>query len=182
MNRYLDFEKDIENIEKLITELDINKNSFKSENAKLLDKKNNLFQKIYSNLSAWDKVQVARHPNRPHTKDYINLIFKNVIYLHGDKKYADDSAILGGIYRDCSDSKHPEHDTSGQETNCPTQRPGAVFPQGGTGSGANHGVQAVRASDQPEEDAQVAQRAIHHFKDLRCVRRFELVWVEPNEQ
>ena len=95
MNRYLDFEKDIENIEKLITELDINKNNFKSENAKLLDKKNNLFQKIYSNLSAWDKVQVARHPNRPHAKDYINLIFSNVIYLHGDKKFADDSAVLG---------------------------------------------------------------------------------------
>ena len=74
MNRYLDFENDIENIEKLITELDKNKNNFKSENAKLLDKKNNLFQKIYSNLSAWDKVQVARHPNRPHAKDYINLI------------------------------------------------------------------------------------------------------------
>ena len=95
MNRYLDFEKDIENIEKLITELDINKNNFKSENAKLLDKKNNLFQKIYSNLSAWDKVQVARHPNRPHAKDYINLIFSNIIYLHGDKKFADDSAVLG---------------------------------------------------------------------------------------
>ena len=95
MNRYLDFEKDIENIENLITELDINKNNFKSENAKLLDKKNNLFQKIYSNLSAWDKVQVARHPNRPHAKDYINLIFSNIIYLHGDKKFADDSAVLG---------------------------------------------------------------------------------------
>ena len=95
MNRYLDFERDIENIEKLITELDINNNNFKSENAKLLDKKNNLFQKIYSNLSAWDKVQVARHPNRPHAKDYINLIFSNIIYLHGDKKFADDSAVLG---------------------------------------------------------------------------------------
>ena len=51
MNRYLDFENDIENIEKLITELDKNKNNFKSENAKLLDKKNNLFRKIYSNIS-----------------------------------------------------------------------------------------------------------------------------------
>ena len=46
MNRYLDFENDIENIEKLITELDINKNNFKSENAKLLDKKNNLLKKF----------------------------------------------------------------------------------------------------------------------------------------
>ena len=58
------------------TELDKNKNNFKSENAKLLDKKNNLFLKIYSNLSAWDKVQVARHPNScllytsPSPRDY----------------------------------------------------------------------------------------------------------------
>ena len=95
MNKYLDFENDIEKIDKLITELDKNKNNFKSENSKLLDKKNKLFQKIYSNLSAWDKVQVARHPNRPHAKDYINMIFSNIIYLHGDKKFADDSAVLG---------------------------------------------------------------------------------------
>ena len=95
MNKYLDFENDIENIEKLITNLDISKNNFRSEKVKLLDKKNKILDKIYSNLSAWQKVQVARHPNRPHTKDYINLIFENIIYLHGDKKFSDDSAVLG---------------------------------------------------------------------------------------
>ena len=58
-------------------------------------KKNNLLKKKYSNLSPWDKVQVARHPDRPHTVDYINYIFQNIIYLHGDKKFSDDSAILG---------------------------------------------------------------------------------------
>ena len=95
MNKYLDFENDIEQIEKLIANLDISKNNFRSEKAKLLDKKNKTLDKIYSNLSAWQKVQVARHPNRPHTKDYINLIFENIIYLHGDKKFSDDSAVLG---------------------------------------------------------------------------------------
>ncbi len=95
MNKYLDFENDIENIEKLIANLDISKNNFSSEKAKLLDKKNKILSKIYSNLSAWQKVQVARHPNRPHAKDYLNLIFENIIYLHGDKKFSDDSAILG---------------------------------------------------------------------------------------
>ena len=95
MNKYLDFENDIANIEKLIADLDTSKNNFKSEKAKLLDKKKKILQKIYSNLSAWQKVQVARHPNRPHAKDYLDLIFENIIYLHGDKKFSDDSAILG---------------------------------------------------------------------------------------
>ena len=95
MNRYLDFENDIENIENLIAELDISKNNFKSKKTELLDRKKKILQKIYSNLSAWEKVQVARHPNRPHAEDYLNLIFENIIYLHGDKKFSDDSAVLG---------------------------------------------------------------------------------------
>ena len=95
MNRYLDFENDIENIENVINKLDIKKQDYKSEKEKLLDQKKILLKKIYNNLSAWEKVQVARHANRPHAKDYINFIFKNVIYLHGDKKFADDSAVLG---------------------------------------------------------------------------------------
>ncbi len=95
MNRYLDFEVDIEKIEKKINELDITKNNFNNNKDKLEEKKKYLLKKIYSNLSAWNKVQVARHAERPHTIDYINLIFQNVIYLHGDKKFADDSAIIG---------------------------------------------------------------------------------------
>lgn len=97
MNRYLDFENDIENIESLVSKLNESKSDYKFEKNKLLDKKKKLIKKIYSNLSAWEKVQVARHANRPHSKDYINMIFDDVIYLHGDKKYADDAAILGGL-------------------------------------------------------------------------------------
>jgi len=95
MNRYLDFESDIEKIEEQINNLDVNRSSFKNEKVKLEEKKSKLFNKLYSNLSSWEKVQVARHPNRPHSIDYINLIFKNIIFLHGDKKFSDDSAILG---------------------------------------------------------------------------------------
>ncbi len=97
MNRYLDFESDIENIESLLNKLNENKSDNQFEKNKLLDQKKKLLKKIYSNLSAWEKVQVARHANRPHSTDYINLIFDDVIYLHGDKKYADDPAILGGL-------------------------------------------------------------------------------------
>ena len=95
MNSYLDFEDAIKIIDNQIKELDITKNNFKDEKEKLLEKKNKIFKKIYSNLSPWNKVQVARHADRPHAVDYINLIFQNVIYLHGDKKFSDDSAILG---------------------------------------------------------------------------------------
>ena len=56
-----------------------------------------LRKKIFSKLSIWQKVQVARHPNRPHTSDYINSIFTNFIELHGDRQFGDDSSIIGGI-------------------------------------------------------------------------------------
>jgi acetyl-CoA carboxylase carboxyl transferase subunit alpha len=95
MNRYLDFEEGIEKIENQINNLDITKKNFINEKNKLIEKNNTLIKKIYLNLSAWDKVQVARHSNRPHAIDYINSIFQNIVYLHGDKKFSDDSAILG---------------------------------------------------------------------------------------
>ena len=95
MNRFLDFEQELEKIENQINNLDIKKNNYNIEKNKLIEKKNISLKKIYSNLSAWDKVQVARHPNRPHSIDYINSIFTNIVYLHGDKKFSDDNAILG---------------------------------------------------------------------------------------
>jgi len=95
MKRYLDFEESIEVIDNQIKTLDIEDSNFKSKKNKLLEKKNIFLKKIYSNLSAWDKVQVARHSDRPHSMDYINMIFQNIIYLHGDKKFSDDNAIIG---------------------------------------------------------------------------------------
>ena len=52
---------------------------------------------IYSNLSAWQKTQVARHPKRPYTLDYIQMLFSNWVEIHGDRKFADDPAIVGGF-------------------------------------------------------------------------------------
>ena len=95
MNKYLDFESDIEIIDSKINDLQINDNNFINEKNKLIEKKNAILKKKYSYLSAWEKVQVARHPDRPHTIDYINLIFEDIIFLHGDKKFSDDNAILG---------------------------------------------------------------------------------------
>ena len=95
MNKYLDFESDIEKLDTKISELNINDDNFINEKNKLIEKKNTILKKKYSNLSAWEKVQVARHADRPHSIDYINMIFKDIIFLHGDKKFSDDNAILG---------------------------------------------------------------------------------------
>jgi len=95
MNKYLDFESDIEIIDSKISELHINDGNFINEKNKLTEKKNTILKKKYSNLSAWEKVQVARHADRPHSIDYINMIFEDIIFLHGDKKFSDDNAILG---------------------------------------------------------------------------------------
>ena len=97
MNKYLDFEGDIEILDNKISELNINDSNFINEKNKLTEKKNTILKKKYSNLSAWEKVQVARHADRPHTIDYINMIFEDIIFLHGDKKFSDDNAILGSL-------------------------------------------------------------------------------------
>ena len=94
MVKYFEFEKDIEKIDEYLN------NSGNVSSSKInqlnLEKKQKL-EKIYSNLEPWQKVQVSRHNNRPHTIDYINNIFNDVIFLHGDKKFADDGAIVGGF-------------------------------------------------------------------------------------
>ena len=66
---------------------------------KRLDK---VTSEVYSNLTAWQRVQVARHPNRPNTLDYVSRLFSNFTELHGDRAFADDHAIICGIadYRD----------------------------------------------------------------------------------
>ena len=56
-----------------------------------------LTKKIYSKLSTWQKVQVARHPSRPHTLDFIERIFDEFEELHGDRQFADDASLVGGI-------------------------------------------------------------------------------------
>ena len=98
MIKYLDFEKSIEKIDIKINEFkNINTDENKVKINKLIIDKNNLFKKIYSNLSAWQKVQIARHPQRPHCTDYINSLFDDFILLSGDKKFAEDQAIVSGI-------------------------------------------------------------------------------------
>ena len=97
MIKYFDFETEIEKIDILINDLDNRDNDNLSKLEKLNNQKKKILDKIYSNLTPWQKVQVSRHIDRPHTLDYLKLIFEDIIFLHGDKKYADDSAIIGGL-------------------------------------------------------------------------------------
>ena len=98
MIKYYDFEKPIEEIDLKINKLESNKtqkNNNKVEDYK--KERDKILKKIYTNLNAWQKVQVARHPNRPHCLDYINAIFNDFISLAGDKKFGEDQSIVGGI-------------------------------------------------------------------------------------
>ena len=100
---YLDFEQPIAELEVKIEELrsvghdnDLN---ISDEINKLIEKSAKLTAKIYSSLTPWDIVRVARHPQRPYTVDYITRIFDDFDELHGDRQFADDAAIVGGLAR-----------------------------------------------------------------------------------
>ena len=97
MIKYFEFENEIEKIETILDQLNNNQELNYDKIKSLNKEKEKLYKKIYSNLNPWQKVQVSRHSERPHTLDYIKNIFTDIIFLHGDKKYADDNAIVGGL-------------------------------------------------------------------------------------
>ena len=93
---YLDFEKNIKELDAKIDDLkgsDGNEKKIK----KLEEKREEELEKAYSNLTSWDRVQVARHPSRPHAIDYINSMIDDFVELAGDRMFADDKAIIGGM-------------------------------------------------------------------------------------
>ena len=100
---YLDFEQPIAELEVKIEELRLvgsdNEINIGSEIETLRNKSTRLTEKIYSNLSAWDIVKVARHPRRPYSLDYIERVFTEFDELHGDRHFGDDKAIVGGLAR-----------------------------------------------------------------------------------
>jgi len=100
---YLSFEQPIADLEGKIEELQLvgndNDVNIAEEVAKLREKSRKLTQNIYSKLTPWEVVQVARHPQRPYSLDYIQRIFTDWEEMHGDRHFGDDSAIVGGIGR-----------------------------------------------------------------------------------
>ena len=101
--KFLDFEQPIADLEAKIDELkfvgDDREVNIGEEIARLKAKSDNLTRSIFSNLSAWQIAQLARHPQRPYTLDYIAGCFEGFQELHGDRMYADDHALVAGLAR-----------------------------------------------------------------------------------
>lgn len=99
----LDFEKPIIELDNQIKALRENaekeNKDVRSELAKLEEKSRRLREEIYSRLTRWQRVQLARHPQRPYTMDYIERMMEDFIELHGDRAFGDDPAIIAGVGR-----------------------------------------------------------------------------------
>ncbi len=100
---FLDFERPIAELEAKIDELrfvgDDSVVNLNEEISRLKAKSESLTRSIFSDLSSWQVAQLARHPQRPYSTDYIPRIFTDFEELHGDRAYADDAAIVGGVAR-----------------------------------------------------------------------------------
>ena len=103
MKHYLDFEKPIVELQRKLDELRRHPEahslriSFEEEIAMIEKKINETRREIFSHLTAWQRVQLARHPKRPYTLDYLTLAFSGFAELHGDRRFADDRAVVGGF-------------------------------------------------------------------------------------
>ena len=100
--QYLDFEKNVAELESKVSELrqlaPNDEDISIDENIKQLEQKANMaLEKLYATLSPWQKTKVARHPDRPHFRDYLEALFDDFVELAGDRKYANDHAIIGGL-------------------------------------------------------------------------------------
>src|SRR5258705_11217909 len=97
---WLDFEKPIVELERRIDDLRASapENAEIEEELKRLERKaEKLRRDVYSKLTRWQRVKLARHPRRPYTLDYLKLIAPNFMELHGDRRFGDDPAIVGGL-------------------------------------------------------------------------------------
>jgi acetyl-CoA carboxylase carboxyl transferase subunit alpha len=103
MKTFLEFEQPIAELEGKIEELrhlaDVDDLNIVEEITKLTSKKDRIHRQLYQKLDPWQKVQVARHPERPHFGDYVGGLVENFQPLAGDRAYAEDSAIIGGVGR-----------------------------------------------------------------------------------
>ncbi|MAG66743.1 MULTISPECIES: acetyl-CoA carboxylase carboxyl transferase subunit alpha [Pseudomonas] len=101
--KYLEFEQPIADLQAKIEELRLvgsdNSLNITEEITRLQEKSKSLTESIFGNLSSWQVAQMSRHPQRPYTLDYIRHIFTDFEELHGDRHFADDAAIVGGIAR-----------------------------------------------------------------------------------
>ena len=96
-NYYLDFEQPLKEIDQKILELEGDVGPQSEELSSLISEREDCLTNIHSKLTRWQKVQLARHPQRPLSLDYIKILSPNFVELHGDRYYGDDSAIVCGL-------------------------------------------------------------------------------------
>lgn len=98
---FLDFERPIGELMAKVNELrhlsDSSEINLAEEIGHLEEKARNLTEEIFSDLTAWQKAQLSRHPDRPYASDYLTSVFDDFVELHGDRSFADDRAIIGGL-------------------------------------------------------------------------------------
>ena len=94
--QYPDFEKPIVEVQEKLEAL-VQENPNSPELKEAIKQKEKVVKEVYSKLTSWQKVQLARHPMRPYTLDYIKGIFEDFVEFHGDRKFGDDNSIIGGL-------------------------------------------------------------------------------------
>ena len=98
---YLEFEKPLKRFDDMILSLEAKGNNLSKQDTQSLStskmERKNLMENIYSKLTRWERIQLARHPRRPYSLDYINYFSKDFIELHGDRHYKDDPAVVSGL-------------------------------------------------------------------------------------
>ena len=104
MHTYLDFEKPIADLQGKVQELrslgnDGDAVAISDEISRLETRADQALAEIYAKLTPWQKTQVARHPDRPHFQDYVDQLIDDFMPLAGDRKYADDAAVVAGLGR-----------------------------------------------------------------------------------
>src|SRR3954452_9094777 len=103
MKHHLDFEKPIAELQAKLEELKKHPEthslgiSFEEEVSQIEKKIDEMRRQVFSNLSAWDRIKIARHPKRPFTLDYLQSSFTDFTELHGDRLFAEDRAVVGGF-------------------------------------------------------------------------------------
>jgi acetyl-CoA carboxylase carboxyl transferase subunit alpha len=96
-SKILEFEKPVYELERKIAK--VKRSGSPEELGRMLERLAELEGQVYGDLSPWEQVQLARHPNRPTTKDYIEMICDEFVELHGDRRFGDDAAIIAGLAR-----------------------------------------------------------------------------------
>ena len=132
MVQLLPFEEEIQKLDTQIENLQSQKNlSNDDEIIRIQLSRDDLLEKVYSNLSAWNTVKVARHPQRPQTSDYIKLICRDFREIHGDRAFGDDPAIICGFARIASNKVmligHQKGKTTNERIKCQF---GCAHPEG----------------------------------------------------